>query len=110
MIQNRYAVAGDIEVVADLELNGGPVNVSAPGAVVEARIAVKGKATLATGTSAVTCEKDGTITNRVIAKFPKSMTGSIVPGQYDVELVLKESGKEYPWERIEIVVGPRAAP
>lgn len=110
MIQNRYAVAGDIELIADLQLNGAAVPVTPAGCVVEARIAFPNKPTLAAGTSAVVCEKDGTITNRVIARFPKSMTGAIVPGTYEIEFVIKESGKEYPWERIAIFVGPRAAP
>lgn len=110
MIQNRYAAGGDIEVIADLKLNGAIVPVTPPGCVVEARIALKNKSTLAAGTSAVVCEKDAQIVNRVIARFPKSTTGSIVPGAYEVEFVIKESGKEYPWERIEIFVGPRAAP
>lgn len=110
MIQNRYTVAGDIEVIADLQLNGQPVLINTPSCTVEARIAEKGKATLAAGTSAVTCEKDAQVSNRVIARFPHTMTGQIVPGIYEVELVLTEGSKVYPWERIEIIVDPRAAP
>lgn len=106
----KYAVGDDIDLVADVLLNGVAPPYPLTGATIKAAIVKPGKSELAPGTSVVTCTVDSVTTNRITAFWPRTQTGSLVPGPYEVEVTVEAGGRENTADRVTILIAPRAIP